>query len=143
MPAKIEYQDYLSLAARAGVEFLHKPDELPPTVDHNALWRDRLSGQTFRRTYHTMQDQLNNGEPASPGERFRREYLQNYYDLADQLGIEFLYDPAVDVAPSDTKDYVKWRGKNGDVVIASYHQLGYQRIPAKIVRELGLELETA
>ena len=139
MPAKLTYEDYLALAAKCGVEFLHQEDELPFNVDTNALWRDIQSGQTFRRTYHIMQDQFRNGEPTSPQERFRKEYLPDFYKLAEKLGIEFIYDPTVDVCPASTKDYCKWRGRNGNVVIASYHQLAYQDIPAKVKAELGLD----
>ena len=61
-----------------------------------------------------------------------------YEALAENLGIEWLAQPGS--YPTNNKDKTMWRGKNGQTVSASYHELyRTQRIPRRLRTALGLD----
>jgi hypothetical protein len=149
MTAKTNYEDYLKLALQHRLRLLNRADELPPSVYHRALWQCLVTGESFARTYHQIKHHSDpaEGEYPSPGQHYVANYLKNYYVLAEQLGIEFIYDPVHDLAPYSVKTEVKWRGRpiqNKDgtierrIVVASYHQLAYGQIRKDHRRDLGL-----
>lgn len=134
---KVGYQDYIILAHNKNLIFLHNPDELPDSRTTPALWQCRLTGEIFKRSYHNV---MHDDYP-SPGQKFAADHLPKYWERAAQLGIEFLFNPELDKAPSDSRQPMKWRGRNGNVVIAGYDELTYRPITHKLMTALGLTEE--
>lgn len=58
----------------------------------------------------------------------------DYHKLGESLGI--MWEP--DIFPKNTKTPTFWRGTNGKLVMASYHDLGYGVIKKSLVQELGI-----
>lgn len=131
---KVGYDDYLREAEKHQLRFLHAPDQLPDRKEEPALWQCRITGQIFARSYaNVLAD-----EYPSPGQKFIHDYLPKFNERAAELGIEFLYDPATDYAPASVKDPCKWRGPNGNVVVASYYDLAYGYIKQALKDKLGI-----
>lgn len=133
---KVGYDDYLRLAVEKNLKFLHGPDEIPSDRLDRALWQCRVTGEIESRSYHSV---LTDKSPfGSHGQKFVHEFIPKYRELAQELGIELLFDPTVDIGPRHTKTPVKWRGKTGHVVVASYHELGYGKIKESLAERLGI-----
>lgn len=131
---KVDYTDYLRVAHENSLRFLHDPDELPLHRTDKALWQCLVTGLPFARSYHHV---LADPYP-SPGQMYWAQYGHLYRETADKLGIEFVFDETVDLAPGSTKQPVKWRGKSGRIVVTDLASLAYRPITKKLKEQLGL-----
>ena len=149
----LQHQDYVAAAAAKNLDFigeLYDKKQLlrlatefdyyvyGPTPDYsiNATnWRCRLTGKIMNKQIAVV-------KRSKYGSRYQREFWdthEKYKQLAQRLGILFLYDPASEFFPVTTKTPCRWRGREGQLVLASYHDLGYDIITVDRRTQLGIE----
>ena len=130
----LTYLDYRKAAEEKNLEFI--APTVPSGVFVRTKWRCKLTGIVMTKSYLAVKN-------AEYGSRYQRTYpemLERYHALADALGIEFLYEEGKDYFPATNKSPCKWRGQNGRVVEATYHQLAYGQIPQHLIEALGLAI---
>jgi hypothetical protein len=134
---QFSHEHYVAKGVLNNLELLMKPDEVPPNTNEPAIWRCRITGVIFDRAYHQLPQTA--GQNSSPGQRYWIQYRDEYYKTAEYYGLEFVYDPLTDFAPSDTRSPVKWRVRDGRVVVLSLHQLKYgQRLRNSVADLIGV-----
>lgn len=138
------YSDYLRLAKEKNVTFLEP--RAPKGTRVTVSWRCNVTGVTVKRSFDSMQAK-------EYGSRYQEEYpkqLQMYLDLAERLGIEFVYDPNPnrinrkpdEYFPATTKTECYWRGRDGQIVKCAYRNLAYPTTSSRLIREkLGIPEE--
>lgn len=133
--APVSYEHYLARGHANQLRLLMQPDELPESLDYPVLWQCQVTGTIESRSYHALPKVAGeNGEYGSHGQLYWARHRQAYYDLADQLGITFVYDETHDYAPSSTRSDVKWRNALNQIFVASLHKLKYGIMPKYLVR---------
>lgn len=104
-------------------------------------WRCRLTGKVMHKAIASVQ----RGEH---GSRYQKVFYgeggtyQKYKNLASRLNIIFLYDPNIEFFPITTKIPCRWRSRNGELVVASYHDLGYNIITSERRSQLGITAQS-
>lgn len=134
MGQAITYDDYQQYAADNHLKLKFTADQMPISLRHQVIWQCMITGQIFARSWHHMQG---NDYP-SQGQRYWKEKRVSYYDTAMRLGLEFIFDPEIDYAPDSIKAPVKWKNKEGRIVVASFHQVGYENIKVPLREALLL-----
>jgi len=121
--------DYIRLGRSKGLSFIDT--KTPSTIRKKSHWRCRRCGLEHHKSYIAVRD----GEY---GCRCQNELTLNeeqYYKLANDLQIQ--YAPQ-DFIPRNNKQKVRWIGRNGKEVMASYHELAYGHISKRLVKALAL-----
>jgi hypothetical protein len=153
MPKRLTLADYQEEAAAKNLDFIGEiydedvrqqlesdPDyivegPIPEYTTAPTWWRCKLTGKL-------MYKRLSSIQRGTHGSRYQRDFyetLRKYQKLAQSLEIEFLYNPATEFFPATTKDKCRWRGADGEIVVASYRDLGYGFIKEENIERLGLE----
>lgn len=129
---KVSLADYVSLAERRLLAFV---GPMPDNKATTTLWRCLLTNAEVRKSYASVIS-------AQYGSRYQRHYAQNlekYQALADRLDIEFVYEEGEDYFPKNNKAKARWRGRGGgEIVVVSYHEIGYGFIKQELCDRLGL-----
>lgn len=128
------YGEYVALGKSKGLDYMETEGFTPKNSRTPVKWRCNLTGHVFTKAYQRVKD-------APFGTRYQRDFAMNlarYYALADALGIEFPYNASTDKFPRNTKTKTVWEGKDGKQVMASFHELAYDIIPDRLLRDLGL-----
>ncbi len=113
----------------------------PPYAVDPTYWRCRLTGKVMHKAVAAVQR-------SKYGSRYQRSFygeggtFQKYKNLAARLVITFLYDPNIEFFPITTKTPCRWRSRSGDIVIASYHDLGYTIITLERQSQLGIKAQS-
>lgn len=132
--ARKQTSDYFNLASQKGVRFTG--GSAPQNVDISTDWRCARCGREMNKSYRYLKSQKAGCRCYANA----KEDEQRYRDVAAELGIEWVYDPANDYFPMNTKTPTSWRGPSGKLVDAPLHELAYKTSRnAKWFRELGLE----
>jgi hypothetical protein len=135
------FEHYTVKAHLNNLELLMRPDEIPATTDEPALWRCKITGIIFDRSFHTTPS--SQSANSSPGQRYWQKYKNEYYKVAAYYGLEFIYDPLIDYAPYDTRTPVKWRTRSGQCVVLSLHTLKYgKKLRKAVAKMLGIPENT-
>ena len=123
---------------RLEIEFdFHICGAPPHYATDPTYWRCRLTGKVMKKAIVAVQRN-------EYGSRYQRVFwgddgtYQKYKNLADKLGITFLYDPDKEFFPATTKNACRWRGRDGAIVIVSYHDIGYDAVAAEWQSRLGI-----
>lgn len=128
----LSLKDYISLAQACNLEFI---GPMPvDSSDATPAWRCLITGLVQHKSYNAV-------KATYPyGNRYQRDFkqqLDKYTTLAKHLGIEFIHEKGK--FPYNVKVVCSWRGRNGNIVRCSYHDLAYQTIPRRLLEELGIE----
>ena len=155
MPRGLQHEDYAAAAAAKNLDFigeLYDKKELlrlssefdyyvhgsiPAYAVDSTNWRCRLTGKIMNKRIAVV-------KRSRYGSRYQREFWDfhaKYKKLAQRLGILFLYDPAIEFFPVTTKTPCRWRGREGQLVLACYHDLGYNFITTDLRGQLGLSAQ--
>lgn len=133
--APVAYEHYMARGHANQLRLLMQPDELPDNLDYPVLWQCLVTGSIESRAYHALPKRAGekgpDGKPqyGSHGQFYWANYRQDYYVLAEKLGIEFVYDETHDYAPSSTRSDVKWRNALGQIFVVSIHKLKHGKMP--------------
>lgn len=113
-------QEYQQLAAEKGIEFIGTP--IPNSVTDKTEWRCPVCGKILKKSFHHLKYAKN---PC----RCRNVMClkqEDYEKLAEKLGLEYISD----LQPLNVFQKVPWRSnRTHSEFFASYHELGYDRIP--------------
>lgn len=146
--ARLTMEDYVKMANSKGLVFTGRV--APSSVNTTTRWQCRLTGVEMNKKYTSVKQ----SEFGSTYQRTYHESLEKYEELADRLGITFMYEPGHEsklpsnktkfqLFPPTTKDISYWKGPSGEVVAATYHQLAYgDKIPNHIANALGIDPHT-
>lgn len=138
----ISYEHYLAKGHLNRLRLLMRPEQLPESLMTPVLWQCLVTGSIEDRSYHALPNQPGaGGKYGSHGQLYWAHHKHEYYELAEELGIEFVYDETYDFAPYETRCPVKWRGRTGAIVTASLHKLKYGKMPMYLAKLLGLPEE--
>lgn len=130
MPRKSKsYAEYMELADDKGLVFTGA--ELPRSVFTQTTWRCKYCGKSMKKAYRSVKE-----APKGCSCQTNAKPISAYYELAQQLGIEFL--PKEGQFPRNSKVKTQWRGPNGVIVEACYHEIGYGRISDAMRYRLGI-----
>jgi len=156
MPRGLQLESYVAVGAAKDLDFIgeiYDKSELlrlatefgyyvcggtPRYAVNSTNWRCRLTGKIMNKQIAVV-------KRAEFGSRYQREFWETrdkYNALAERLGIIFLYNPGIEFFPVTTKTPCRWRGRDGSLVIASYHDLGYDIITVNRRSQLGIEART-
>lgn len=155
MPRGLQHEDYQAAAVAKNLDFigqLHDKKQLlrlatefdyyvcgpiPRYAVDSTNWRCRLTGKIMNKQIAVV-------KRTKYGSRYQREFWdthRKYKDLARRLGIIFLYDPRIEFFPVTTKTPCRWLGREEQLVLASYHDLGYNIITVDRRNQLGISAE--
>lgn len=123
--------DYKAVGDDKGLDFL---GPLPTSILVRTNWRCRLTGIKITKSLAATRSQ----DFGSRYQRGFRAWYEKYKELAERLGIRFIYDPYVDYFPATTKHQSVWQGPSGQRVSTTYHDLAYGRIAQDLAADLGL-----
>ena len=128
----LTWSDYKNLGESKDLKFLES--FTPRNHTTKCRWRCLLCGREMVKSYRIVSD-----KPVSCYCRSTRTLdVSKYHALANRLGITFL--PEDGNLPQNNKDMVKWLGRSGETVEASYFELyRVNRIPKRLKEPLGLE----
>ena len=155
MPRALQHEDYVAAATLKNLDFIgelydkrqlrrlssefdyYVHGSIPDYAVDSTNWRCRLTGRIMNKRIAVV-------KRSAYGSRYQREFWEThnkYKNLAQRLGITFLYDPAIEFFPVTTKIPCRWLSREGHLVLASYHDLGYNIISADLRGQLGLAAE--
>lgn len=157
MPKRLTIEDYRQYGEEHDLDFIgeiYDPDQLermerdvnylvvgdiPDSALTPTNWRCKLTGKIINKRVSAVYR-------SEYGSRYQRTFeeektIKKYLRLAQKLGIEFLWDPETEFFPATTKDKCRWRGPDGNVFYASYHDLGYGVITSTTASRIGLTAE--
>jgi hypothetical protein len=131
MPRKSKsYGEYMELAAKKGLTFLG--EVTPRSVFTETTWRCNYCGKVMNKAYRSVKE-------APQGcfcQAKKTKGIEKYHQLAKSLGIEFVAEKGN--YPRNTKVKTLWRGPSGEIVEASYHDIGYGYISEAMKERLGI-----
>ena len=154
---RLNLQDYINLGQEKNLDFIGQINDqsvlnrlavevqyyvcggIPLYAVDATYWRCRLVGKVMNKAIAAVRYR-------EYGSRYQRTFsatYAKYRELARILGITFIYDPKIEFFPVTTKTPCRWMNRSDQLVVASYHDLGYDMITSKRQEQLGIKIVTS
>ena len=129
----VSWQQFVQVGAENGLDYLGpiRAYEEPKSRD-TVRWRCRITGEEIRASYSSVRSGL-------AGNRYKdvvETQMPRYVELAQRLGLEFVYRPGKDYFPANNRSAALWRNRWGHEFEATYSELGYGHIPTRVMAEI-------
>jgi hypothetical protein len=124
-PSK-QLEDYKKLGEEKNLRFLG--EEAPSTTTETTLWMCLNCGRELSKCYNKLKYSTNSCRCRS---KLTLKKI-DYRNLAERLGIIWVYNGENQFFPKTNKEKALWKTKAGTKFFASYHELAYQNMPFRL-----------